>query len=119
MYQELQTAQQFILSDELRELLVSGGVNLVAAILILIAGWTAAGWLASWLRRVLARAQHFDTTLKPITVPLVRYSVMAIALLAMLNRFGMQTTSLIAAIGASGLAEGFAIQGALSNVAAA
>ena len=51
MYQELQTAQQFILSDELRELLVSGGVNFVAAILILIAGWTAASWLASWVRR--------------------------------------------------------------------
>ena len=118
MYQELQTAQQFILSDELRELLVSGGVNLTAAILILIAGWTAASWLASWLRRVLVRAEHFDTTLKPIAVSLVRYSVMAITLLAVLNRFGVQTTSLIAVVGAAGLAVGLAIQGTLSNVAA-
>ena len=118
MYQELQTAQQFILSDDLRELLVGGGVNLTAAILILIAGWTAASWLAGWVRRVLARAEHFDTTLKPITVSLVRYSVMAITLLAVLNRFGVQTTSLIAVIGAAGLAIGLAIQGTLSNVAA-
>jgi small conductance mechanosensitive channel len=118
MLQDLHTAQQFIFSDELRNLLVNSGINFVAAVLILILGWTAAGWLAAWMRRILSRARHFDETLKPITVSVVRYTVLIVTLLAVLNRFGVQTTSLIAVIGAAGLAVGLAIQGALSNVAA-
>ncbi len=67
---------------------------------------------------ILKRSAHFDETLKPITVSLVRYAVVAVTILAVLNRFGVQTTSLIAVIGAAGLAVGLAIQGTLSNVAA-
>jgi len=118
MLQDLHTAQQFILSQQVRDLLVNGSVNFIAAVLILIAGWTAAGWLAAWMRRILARTRHFDETLKPITVSLVRYAVIVVTILAVLNRFGVETTSLIAVIGAAGLAVGLAIQGALSNVAA-
>ena len=118
MFQDLQSAQHLVLSSEMRDLLVSSGMNLLAAVLILIVGWTAASWLAGWVRRLLNRAEHFDATLKPITVSLVRYTVIIVTILAVLNRFGVQTTSLIAVIGAAGLAIGLAIQGTLSNVAA-
>jgi small conductance mechanosensitive channel len=47
----------------------------------------------------------------------VRYGILAITLVAVLQQFGVQTTSLIAVIGAAGLAVGLAIQGTLSNVA--
>ncbi len=48
----------------------------------------------------------------------MRYSVVAVTLIAVLHRFGVETTSLIAVVGAAGLAIGLAIQGTLSNVAA-
>lgn len=118
MLQDLQMAEQFILSDQLRHVLVNGGMNLLAAVLILIVGWMAAGWMAAWVRRIVDRSDRFDSTLKPITVSLVRYTVLAVTILAVLNRFGVQTTSLIAVIGAAGLAVGLALQGTLSNVAA-
>ena len=48
----------------------------------------------------------------------VRVAVIALTLIAVLNRFGVQTTSLIALVGAAGLAIGLALQGTLSNIAA-
>jgi small conductance mechanosensitive channel len=48
----------------------------------------------------------------------VRYTIVAVTIIAVLQRFGVQTTSLIAVVGAAGLAIGLAIQGTLSNVAA-
>jgi small conductance mechanosensitive channel len=58
-----------------------------------------------------------DPTLKPLLVKLVRYAILAITLVAVLGQFGVQTTSLIALLGATALAIGLALQGALSNVA--
>ena len=118
MVRELVSASGLVLPENLRNLLLSGGVNALAAVLILIAGWTLASWLSGWTWRALGRARRFDETLKPITASLVRYSVLAVTVLAVLHRFGVETTSLIAVIGAAGLAVGLAIQGTLSNVAA-
>ena len=118
MVRDLVSASGIVLPEHLRTLLLSGGMDLLAAVLILIVGWTLAGWLSDWTRRTLDRAHRFDETLKPITVSLVRYSVLVVTVLAVLRRFGVETTSIIAIIGAAGLAIGLAIQGALSNVAA-
>ena len=49
---------------------------------------------------------------------LVKYVIIAITIIAVLNRFGVETTSLVAVVGAAGLAIGLALQGTLSNVAA-
>lgn len=118
MFQSLSLAEHSPLLEQARTYLLSGGVSLLSAVLILIAGWIVSSWLSGWMRRVLARSDRFDETLKPITVSLVRYTVLIITLVAVLNRFGVQTTSLIAVIGAAGLAIGLAMQGTLSNVAA-
>lgn len=118
MFQNLPLANHSALLEQVRTFLVSSGINFLAAILILIGGWIIAGWLSSWIRRVLDRSTHIDATLKPITVSLVRYTILIITVIAVLNRFGVQTTSLIAVIGAAGLAIGLAMQGTLSNVAA-
>ncbi|MDE3114089.1 MAG: mechanosensitive ion channel [Pseudomonadota bacterium] len=107
-----------VLPENLRALLLTGGMNVLAAVLILIAGWTVASWLSRGAGRALDRTRHVDETLKPITVTLVRYGVLVVTVLAVLRRFGVETTSLIAVIGAAGLAIGLAMQGTLSNVAA-
>ncbi|MDT0131573.1 mechanosensitive ion channel, partial [Acinetobacter baumannii] len=49
---------------------------------------------------------------------LVRYAVIAFTLIAALGRVGVQTASVIAVLGAAGLAVGLALQGSLSNLAA-
>src|SRR3954463_10444321 len=67
--------------------------------------------------RGLARLP-LDLTLKPLLAGLVRYVILMITLLLVLEQFGVQTASLIAVLGAAGLAIGLAMQGTLSNVAA-
>ncbi len=98
-------------------MLVNGALNCLLAVLILVAGWLLSRWFARWMRDGLSRSQHVDETLKPLLVRLVRYGILAITIVAVLSQFGVQTTSVIALLGAAGLAIGLALQGALSNVA--
>jgi small conductance mechanosensitive channel len=98
-------------------LLMNEGLSVIAGIGILVAGWL----LATWAKRGTAAAlEHvpLDLTLKPLVASLVRYVILIITVVLVLEQFGVQTTSLIAVIGAAGLAIGLALQGTLSNVAA-
>jgi len=98
-------------------ILVNGGLNLLAAVLILVVGWTVARWLGRWLRQSLSHSHYIDPTLKPLLANFIRYAILIVTVVAVLGQFGVQTTSLIALIGAAGLAVGLALQGTLSNVA--
>ncbi|KQY35294.1 mechanosensitive ion channel protein MscS [Caulobacter sp. Root1455] len=95
-------------------------VNLVAATLILVVTFWVAGWLAGVARRALGRVhrKNPDPTLESFIASLVRYAVVAVGLVAVLQKVGVQATSIIAVLGAASLAIGLALQGALSNVAA-
>ncbi|HEX4159215.1 MAG TPA: mechanosensitive ion channel domain-containing protein [Rhizomicrobium sp.] len=97
---------------------LNSATGIVAAVLILITGWIAAGWAARWTSRGLGRLHHFDETLKPLVASLVRYAILIATFIAVLQRFGVETTSFIAVVGAAGVAVGLALQGTLSNVAA-
>ncbi len=92
--------------------------SVVAAVIILIAGFIVAGWVKRRIVAVGDAHAKFDVTLFHFLGNLARYAVLGFALLFVLNTFGVKTTSIIAAIGAAGLAIGLAMQGALSNVAA-
>jgi small conductance mechanosensitive channel len=95
-------------------------VNLVVAALILAVTFWMAGWLAGVARRTLGRVHRTnpDPTLESFVSSLVRYAVVAVGLVAVLQQLGVQATSIIAVLGAASLAIGLALQGALSNVAA-
>ena len=93
------------------------GVDIVGAIVLLIIGWTVAGWARRGIRHALERVPRMDETLKPFLAKLVWYVIMAFVLVAVLSQFGVQTTSVIAILGAAGLAIGLALQGTLANVA--
>lgn len=98
-------------------LIVNEGLSVLAGVLILIAGWVA----ATWAKRLTARGlTHvpLDLTLKPLISSLIRYIILIFTIILVLGQFGVQTTSLIAVLGAAGLAVGLALQGTLSNVAA-
>ena len=98
-------------------MMVNGAINLLIAVLILIAGWLVARWAGRWAHDLIDRSHYIDDTLKPLIANFARYGILAITVIAVLGRFGVQTTSLIALLGAAGLAVGLALQGTLSNVA--
>jgi small conductance mechanosensitive channel len=100
-----------------QDLLIQYAVNIVAAIVILIIGLLVARILASAVSRVM-RMRGIDLTVSDFLSALVRYAIIAFTLIAVLGRIGVQTTSVIAVIGAAGLAVGLALQGSLSNFAA-
>jgi len=105
-------------SPQLQVLVIDEAINFVAAIAILVVGWTVAAWAARAVRSGLRRVSRFDATLRPLVASAVRYAIVILTIIAVLQRFGVETTSLIALLGAAGLALGLAMQGTLSNVAA-
>ncbi|PTX41066.1 mechanosensitive ion channel-like protein [Allosediminivita pacifica] len=92
--------------------------NVLAAIVILIAGFIVAGWVRRRIEAISKRSARLDDTLFGFLGNIARYTVLLFTALFVLNTFGVQTTSFVAAIGAAGLAIGLALQGTLSNVAA-
>jgi len=108
----------FASGQELLPLIVSRGINLLGAILILIVGWWLATRVDRLVVRMLGRTPHFDEMLTRFFGSLARYAVLTVTGLAVLSEFGIQTTSLIAVLGAASLAVGLALQGTLSNLAA-
>lgn len=105
-------------ASRLTELWVQYGLNVVGAILILIVGWVVAAWVSRLARAGLSRSGRVDTTVSVVLSRAVRWLILAFTLVAVLNRFGVQTTSIVALLGAAGLAIGLALQGTLANVAA-
>jgi small conductance mechanosensitive channel len=96
-------------------------VNLVTAVFILIATLWLSNWIAGATRRAIGRLHHTggpDATLQGFASSLVRWLVLIIGAIAVLQELGVQTTSILALLGAGSLAIGLAMQGALSNVAA-
>lgn len=98
--------------------LATYGINVVGAFLIIIVGFMVAGWARRTLERTLSRSGKMDATLVRFFGSLIRYAIMGFVIIAALQRFGVEATSLVAVFGAAGLAIGLALQGMLSNVAA-
>ncbi|WP_213990651.1 small-conductance mechanosensitive channel MscS [Sodalis sp. dw_96] len=99
------------------QLLVSYAVNVVAAIIILIAGILIAKVISRTINQLM-RARHIDITVADFLSAIIRYGIIIFTVIAALGRVGVQTASVIAVIGAAGLAVGLALQGSLSNFAA-
>jgi len=93
---------------------------LVAGLILAVTLWAAKrlGRLAESGVERLNRHHPTDRTLGAFVSGLVKYVVIAIGLIAVLQQLGVQATSVIAVLGAASLAVGLALQGTLSNVAA-
>ena len=100
------------------ELLMGYSTQIFAGIFTLFVGF----WLSNRASRVtinsLNKIDRLDSTLVPLFGSLIRYAGMTLTLVVALGNFGIETTSIIAVLGAAGLAIGLALQGTLSNVAA-
>lgn len=105
-------------SDVITEMVITHGLNLIGAILLLIIGYVLAGWAEKKARKSATKSDKFEDTLVPILGKTTKITILIITLLVVLGQFGVQTASFIAVLGAAGLAIGLALQGTLSNVAA-
>lgn len=93
------------------------GLRVIGALVLYIVGRMVAGVVRRQADRSLS-ASNTDPTLIPFLSGLVYYGVMTAVVIAVLALFGVQTTSLIAVLGAATLAVGLALQGTLANFAA-
>ncbi|AOY95117.1 mechanosensitive ion channel protein MscS [Cupriavidus sp. USMAA2-4] len=109
---KLQAAWTYLLQSAVQQ-----GLNLLAALLILIVGWWLSARAAGAVRRIFERS-GIDVTLRPMLASATQWIVRVLTLVLVLSQFGVQTASIIAMLGAAGLAIGLALQGTLQNIAA-
>lgn len=99
-------------------LAISYAFSIIGAVILLVAGWMVAGFAERSIFSALGRVRGFDATLSRFISTAARYAILIIVVVMVLGQFGVQTASIIAAIGAIGLAIGLALQGTLQNIAA-
>jgi small conductance mechanosensitive channel len=92
--------------------------SIAGAVLLLVVGWILSGVISRWTYRGLGRIHGIDETLARFFQSLVHYALLVLVFVAVLGQFGVQTTSVVTALGAAGLAIGLALQGTLQNIAA-
>jgi small conductance mechanosensitive channel len=102
---------------KLPEYLATYGLRLIAAVIIFIVGKWLAGLIARLLKKVMLKS-NMDQMLVGFLGKLAYFLILAFVVVAAIDKLGVQTTSLVAVLGAAGLAIGFALQGSLSNFAA-
>jgi len=103
---------------QLSTLIVSYSFSAVGAVILLVVGYFVAGLAERSIFAGLGHIHGFDTTLRQFFSKIVRYTILILVVIMVLGQFGVQTASIIAAIGAVGLAIGLALQGTLQNIAA-
>ncbi|MFM0030872.1 mechanosensitive ion channel family protein [Paraburkholderia madseniana] len=93
-------------------------MRLCAAALILVVGWWVARRVARSLNRLLASQSRMDATLRPVICDTCLWSIRVVSIIGALSQLGIQTASIVAVLGAAGLAIGLALQGTMQNIAA-
>ena len=93
------------------------GLSFIYALLIFVIGRWVTGIVSRIVERGMGKAK-INKTLASFTKNIVYYGLLLFVVIAALNQLGIQTNSLIALIGAAGLAVGLALQGSLANFAA-
>jgi small conductance mechanosensitive channel len=100
----------------LSDLVAQWGLKLLGALAVFVIGRMMAGWARRAIRRLLERSA-IDATLVPFVTGITYYLLLAFVIIAALGMVGVQTASVIAVLGAAGLAVGLALQGTLGNFA--
>lgn len=92
--------------------------SLATALIVLGAGWFVAGFLSRTVTTLLGTRLRHNATVAPLAGQAVRYAILFVTIIVVLGQFGVETASILAVLGAAGLAIALALQGTLSNIAA-
>lgn len=98
--------------------LMTVGYKIFLAVALIVVALIVSKIIKRGIARTNQRFKGFDATLVPIFSTTASYAVYAIALLVVLDMFGVNTNSIIALLGAAGLAIGLALKDTLSHIAA-
>lgn len=90
--------------------------SLLFAIFLLIFGLWVIKILVNYIRRFFEK-KEYDPTLENFVVSITKWTLKILLFILVITKLGVETTSLVAVIGAAGLAVGLALQGSLSNFA--
>jgi len=90
--------------------------NLVAAIAILVIGWWIAKVIVRYVKKFFQK-KSYDPALENFIVNILGWALKILVFITAITQLGIETTSLVAIIGAAGLAIGLALQGSLANFA--
>jgi len=90
--------------------------NLVAAIAILVIGWWIAKIIVRYVKKFFQK-KSYDPALENFIVNILGWALKILVFITAITQLGIETTSLVAIIGAAGLAIGLALQGSLANFA--
>ncbi len=102
---------------QIKEILTIYGIRIIAALAIFVIGrWVSKG-IRNLIHRIMTRSK-VDKTLISFVCSLSYVAMLAFVIVAALSKLGIETTSIIAVMGAAGLAIGLALKGSLSNFAA-
>jgi small conductance mechanosensitive channel len=102
--------------QKITEMAIEFAPSVLIAILTLIIGFWIIGWITKILEKTL-RKKGFDASVSPFLVSLVNVGLKVLLLLSVASKFGVETTSFIAILGAMAFAVGLALQGSLGNFA--
>ena len=105
------------LSNVLIKTLSTWGLRVLGALFLLLVGLTVAKLVKRYVAKVLEKAK-LDETVVPFISSIAYYATLTFVCIAALGLFGVQTTSIVAVLGAAGFAVGLALQGTLSNFSA-
>ncbi len=93
------------------------GIKIALALVIFIIGRIVVSWIVGAIKKVMTK-RGMDEVLTGFITSIIRWVLLLFVVIAALSQLGVDTTSLIALLGAAGLAIGLALQGSLSNFAA-
>lgn len=99
------------------EYVIKYGLNILAAVFIFIVGRWGARILSKFVESLFHRSK-LDATLASFVKDIAYFGMMVFVVIAAVNKLGVETTSIVAVVGAAGLAVGLALQGSLANFAA-
>lgn len=105
------------LFEQSSDLIIAYSLDALVALLLLAIGYLGGRWAQRTTARQLDRFPHIDATLKPLIARFAKLAVLIMVIVAVAGQFGVQTSSIVALIGAAGLAIGLAFKDTLSNVA--
>ena len=104
-------------ANQLTVFVTTYGIKVIGAIIILILGRIAAGIGRKVVKKILEKSKT-DPAVVSFVGSMIYFLILIFAVLAALAKFGIQTASFVAILGAAAFAIGFALQGSLANFAA-
>lgn len=112
--EELKDFQHYL--NDFAERFIDYIPDLLGAILLLVVGWWIIKIFLKYLKKLFIR-RDYDLALQNFTLNFLEWALKILLFVMFITQLGFQTTSLLAALGAAGLAIGLALQGSLANLA--